>query len=297
MKQTRSNLTLKFKGKTFSIDGVAIMGVLNITPDSFSDGGKYFENIKKAVDRTRQMLKEGADIIDVGGESTRPGARPVSAETESERIIPVISALRKKLGKQFIISVDTYKSEVARAALDAGADMVNDVSALTMDPEIASVLAEKGCPVILNHMLGTPRTMQEGEIKYNDVIEDIVSALKKQIHFAKEKGIKEDQIIIDPGFGFGKRLEHNIEILNRLEELTYLGFPVAIGVSRKSSLGETLKEKLQLDTLPLPDERLEASLAATAIAVLNGVNIIRTHDVAETKRFVVVIEKFVSAKN
>ncbi len=269
---------------------VLLMGVLNITPDSFSDGGIYFANVDAAVSRAKEMLAEGADIIDIGGESTRPGAQAVEAAQEMERVIPVITALRKSLGDGFPISIDTYKSPVAQAALEAGATMVNSVGGLQFDPVLADVVASFDCPLIIYHIKGTPRTMQQGEIVYKDVVADITKFFEEQIALGMKKGIKRDQFILDPGIGFGKTVAQNVEIIKRLSEFHKLDLPLLIGVSRKSHLGLLLKEKLHLSEVPSPNERLEAALAETAIAVYNGASIVRTHDVAATKKCVLTVE-------
>ncbi len=266
-----------------------IMGILNVTPDSFSDGGQYFKSVDKAVIRIREMLEQGADIVDIGGESTRPGAKEVSEEDELGRVIPVIKVARKKFGDKLLISIDTYKSGVARRALEEGADMVNGVGGFRFDKKMAGVIAEYGCPVIMYHIKGVPRTMQKSEIVYKDVIGDIMGFFNEQITYGLSRGIKRERFIIDPGIGFGKTVGQNLEIIKRLKEFKELGLPVLIGVSRKSHLGILLKEKLNLSEIPGPGDRLEASLAETAIAVLNGASIIRTHDIAP--RFIHPIHK------
>ncbi len=267
-----------------------IMGILNVTPDSFYDGGTYYGNTKRAVERIRHMFEQGADIIDIGGESTRPGAREVSEREEIQRIIPVIESARKKIGYDFPISIDTYKSEVAKTALEKGANMVNSVGGFRFDEHLADVVAAYGCPVVIYHIKGIPRTMQKGETVYNDVIGDIEDFFKEQIALGMKKGIKRERFIIDPGIGFGKTIGQNLEIIKRLKEFRELGLPILIGVSRKSHLGLLLKEKLNVTEIPGPTERLEASLAETAVAVLHGARIIRAHDVLETKKFLVVID-------
>jgi dihydropteroate synthase len=248
------------------------MGILNVTPDSFSDGGKYF-NLKDAVKQAVRMAEEGADIIDVGGESTRPGAEPVPIKEELGRVIPVIKELVKEL--DLPISIDTYKSEVAKKALDQGANMINDISALRFDPDMRKVASEYDVPVVLMHIKGTPRNMQKNPF-YTDVIQEISDYLNESIEIARKAGIAEDKIIIDPGIGFGKRVKDNLDILKNLRELTYLGKPILIGISRKSFIGKLLD-------LPLA-QRLEGSLSASVLAIANGANILRVHDVKENKR-------------
>ncbi len=253
-------------------DRVLVMGILNTTPDSFYDGGKY-TSVDAAVARARKLIAEGADIIDVGGESSRPGAAPVPAEVELSRVVPVIEQIRGE--SDVAISVDTTKSVVARAALAAGADIVNDISALRFDPEMASVIADTGAYVVLMHMQGTPRTMQENPT-YTDPVAEIKTFLANRIAAAIHAGIDEARIILDPGIGFGKRLKHNLAILRRISEFKELGVPILIGLSRKSFLGEILG-------VPTED-RLIGTVAANAVAIRNGADIIRVHDVKEGKQ-------------
>jgi dihydropteroate synthase len=267
-----------------------VMGVLNVTPDSFSDGGLYFDDVAKAVARVEQMIEEGADIIDIGGESTRPGSASISPEEELKRIIPIIGAVSSKFGDKIMLSIDTYKSSVAREALQAGAGMINSLGGFTFDNTLADVVAESGCPMVIYHIQGEPRTMQAGSIFYSDVIDDIAVFFQKEIYFGLSKGMKREQFILDPGIGFGKTLEHNLEIIKRLHEFQRLDLPVLIGVSRKSHLGKLLQEKLGLPQMPGASERLEASLAETAVAVLNGASIVRTHDVLPTVKFLTVLD-------
>ncbi|RMA93172.1 dihydropteroate synthase [Hydrogenothermus marinus] len=285
----KKHFKINYKGKFLNLGTkTIIMGILNITPDSFSDGGIYYKNIEKAVERASQMLEEGADIIDIGGESTRPGATPVPVEEELERVLPIIQAIRKELGNKFFISIDTYKSKVAEEALKAGADIVNDISAMSFDKNMANVVSKFDCPVILNHIKGTPQNMQK-DIYYDDVIDDIVLFLSEHINYGIKKGIKKDRFIIDPGIGFGKKVEHNVEIIKRLEELKILGFPILIGISRKSFIGSILKNLLGKSEYP-PKERLNGTLAATAYAVIKGAHIVRTHDVKETAEFLTILD-------
>jgi dihydropteroate synthase len=247
------------------------MGVVNVTPDSFSDGGLWLDH-DDAVAHGRELVAEGAVILDVGGESTRPGADPVDADEELRRVLPVIERLRDT-GAQ--LSIDTMKASVARAALQAGATLVNDVSALRVDPELAGVCAEAGCDVCLMHMLGDPRTMQR-DPRYDDVVSDVKRFLEERLAFAVGAGIAEERILLDPGIGFGKTARHNLELIARLDQLTVLGRPVLVGISRKSFLAGP-------EGAP-PQERLEAGLAAAAVAVFLGARIVRTHDVAATRR-------------
>lgn len=250
-----------------------LMGIVNVTPDSFYDGGKRFDSAKAVADAL-EMVDSGAEILDVGGESTRPGAEPVPLEEELRRVLPVVRELRKN--SNVSISIDTYKEAVARAALDAGADIVNDISALRFDPEMAALVARENVPLILMHMQGVPRTMQV-EPHYQDVVQEVQDFLAERIHCAKEAGIAKRQIIVDPGIGFGKTLAHNLALLKDLGSLNSLGQPLLVGVSRKAFIGKILN-------LAGPEERLEGSLAAAVAAALNGANIIRAHDVSETHR-------------
>jgi dihydropteroate synthase len=248
-----------------------IMGILNVTPDSFSDGGEWFD-YDEAVDHARALVAEGADILDVGGESTRPGADPVSIAEELRRVIPVITAARET-GAQ--ISIDTMKLEVATAAVDAGATYVNDVTAFRHEPELAAFVAERGCDCCLMHMLGEPRTMQD-DPRYDDVVDDIRAFLEERAAFAIGEGVARERIMVDPGIGFGKTLEHNLELLRRLDEIVALGFPVVIGTSRKSFLG-------RLTGREDPHDRVAATLATTVLALERGASVFRVHDVAPTR--------------
>ena len=247
-----------------------IMGIVNVTPDSFFDGGRRLDP-DKAIADAMAMVASGADIIDIGGESTRPGARPVSEEEELARVLPVVRGLRRE--SYVPVSIDTYKSKVARAALDAGADIVNDISALRFDPAMVSLLAAEKVPVVLMHMQGTPRTMQQ-EPHYGDVVREVRDFLAAQLYEAMDAGIAPDTIILDPGIGFGKTIAHNLELLRGLPVLAALGQPLLVGASRKAFIGKLLNLA--------PDERLEGSLAAAVAAALAGANILRVHDVAET---------------
>jgi len=253
-------------------DRVLVMGVLNVTPDSFYDGGRYALPTA-AVQQGLQMDADGADIIDIGGESSRPGARPIPVQEEIDRVIPVIEGIKKR--SDVLISVDTTKGEVAAEAISAGATMVNDISALRADPEMTTIVAESGASVVLMHMLGTPATMQRSPA-YGDVVEEVRSFLAERIRYAEGAGIPRDRIVIDPGIGFGKLLYHNIAILRSLNRFTDLGAPLLIGASRKSFLGEILD-------LPA-EERLEGTIAVNAIAIMNGADIIRVHDAKEGRR-------------
>lgn len=266
-----------------------LMGVLNVTPDSFSDGGKYFDDVAKSIERAVEMVEQGADIIDVGGESTRPGSESISEMEEIRRVVPVISEIRKKL-PNVLISVDTNKAKVAEEALESGASMVNSLGGFTFDRNLAEVIAKYQCFVVLYHIKGDPKTMQKGEIRYADVVEEIKRFFEKQIELGISNGIFKEKFVIDPGIGFGKSLDHNLEIIQRIGEFRNLNLPIAVGVSRKSHLGKLLQQELSLMEAPRELERLEASLAETAVAVLRGTKIVRTHDVRETKKFLAVLD-------
>lgn len=267
-----------------------IMGILNVTPDSFSDGGLY-ETPELALAKTETMLREGADIIDIGGESTRPGALAVSVAEETLRVIPVILAIRRKFGDKILISIDTNKSEVAHAALKAGANIVNSLGGFLFDPMMANVIAKAQCPIIIYHIKGEPRTMQKGTIKYKNIIGDINTFFKQQIATGIKAGIKREQFILDPGIGFGKSVEHNLAIVKNFKAFAKWKLPLLIGASRKSHLARVLQDTLDLPKLPEPDERIEAGLAEVAIAVLGGATIVRTHDVFATKKFLTLLDK------
>ena len=262
----------------------AVMGILNVTPDSFSDGGRY-PDVESAVARGVEMAGQGASIVDVGGESTRPGAAAVSAAEELDRVLPVIRGLRQRTPVP--ISIDTYKAEVARGALEAGADMVNDISALRFDPDMAGLLARKEVPVVLMHMQGRPRTMQLAP-RYGDVVREVAAFLRERVDHAVRSGIAAHRIVVDPGIGFGKDLHHNLALLRRLRALGELGRPVLVGLSRKSFLGRLRAPAGQPEAGPAG--RLEESLAGAVAAVLAGARIVRVHDVMETCRAVRVAD-------
>ncbi len=258
-----------------------IMGVLNVTPDSFSDGGMYFDK-EYAVARALKMQEQGADIIDIGGESMRPGARTVPAKEECRRVIPVIKELARKI--KVPISVDTTKSEDAREALDAGASMVNDVSGLRKDRGIAKLVSRRKAAIVLMHMKGTPATMQDDPV-YKDLIGEICSSLRESIETAKAAGIGDDSIVIDPGIGFGKTVEHNLAILRRLREFRSLGCPVMVGPSRKRFIGRIAGAR--------EDERQFGTAASVALSVQNGADIVRVHDVKQMKQALQVTEAII----
>lgn len=266
--------------KSFSFDKPYLMGILNVTPDSFSDGGKYFSEYL-AVAHAIEMIDDGVDIIDVGGESSRPGSEPVSAEEEMNRVIPVIKKILDKRSDA-IISVDTYKSSVAKTALESGAKIINDISGFSFDPEIADVCSHYNAAAVLMHIKGTPKTMQLNPV-YDEIISEIYDFLKKQIDYARSRGV--NKIIIDPGIGFGKTVEDNFTILKRLKDFKPLGCPILIGVSRKSFIGKTLN--LEVEQRDLPTAALEA------IAILNSARIIRTHNVKNGKQIIKLLSEII----
>src|SRR5215475_6928956 len=255
-----------------------LMGIINVTPDSFYDGGKRLDP-DRAVADGMSMVEAGADILDIGGESTRPGAGVVSMEEELRRVLPVIRGLRRNV--KVPISIDTYKAPVARAALMEGADIVNDISALRFDSQMGLLVAAEKVPVVLMHMQGTPQTMQ-AEPHYKDVLREVQDFLAAQVRFAIEVGVDRENIIIDPGIGFGKTLEHNLTLLRGLPALASIGQPLLVGASRKTFIGKILGVE--------PDERLEGSLAAAIAAVFGGAHILRVHDVNETRKAIRVAD-------
>jgi dihydropteroate synthase len=251
-----------------------LMGVLNVTPDSFSDGGKFLDP-QSAIERALEMERAGADLLDIGGESTRPGSTGTATETELARILPVLEGLRGAL--KIPIAVDTRKSQVAEAAISAGAQMINDISGLRVDPRIAEVAYRRGVPLILMHMRGEPATMQKGPFA-RDVMKDVVQGLRASIRRARAAGVRKSQIIIDPGIGFGKSFEQNYELLRKLPELAKLGYPLLVGTSRKGFLGATLARNGK--PAP-PEERLWGTAATVTASILGGAHMVRVHDVAE----------------
>jgi dihydropteroate synthase len=267
MKIAWMSFRLDFSAKTH------VMGILNVTPDSFSDGGVHFGG-SKAVDHALKMVEDGADIIDIGGESTRPGSNPLPVEEELSRIMPVIGALAKNISVP--ISVDTCKSEVAAKALDAGASIVNDISGMRLDPDMPKVVAKYGVPVVLMHIRGNPKSMQENPL-YDALIPEIIEYLETSIGIALDSGVREEMIIVDPGIGFGKTYDHNLAILNHLEAFAALGKPLLVGPSRKAFIGKIL------GGAP-PAQRMEGTAAAVAISIMKGAHIVRVHDVKEMVR-------------
>lgn len=264
-------------GKSLDLSAARIMGILNVTPDSFSDGGQFYA-LDNAIAQARKMVKDGADILDIGGESTRPGAEIVPVQQEIDRVVPVIEAISAEI--DIPISIDTHKPEVMRAAIAAGAGLINDINALCTEGALQAAV-ELDVPVCLMHMQGTPQTMQS-DPQYDDVVSEVKAFLLERIEACKQAGMSDDKIMLDPGFGFGKRARHNLRLMKHLSKLTALPYPVLVGVSRKSIIGEMLKVSV--------DERLAGSLALASIAVWQGAKLIRTHDVTATAQAVKLCE-------
>ena len=261
-----------------------IMGIINVTPDSFSDGGKY-ANVEAAVMRAKQMVADGADIIDIGGESSRPGAEPITANEECRRVIPVVQAVAEQF--QIPISVDTYKAKVAREALSAGACVINDITALHGDPNMCQIIADAQAGVILMHMQGVPATMQKAPT-YQNVVTEVHAWLTEVASQAVDRGIDSSRIMIDPGIGFGKTFDHNLEILRHLMQFRGIGYPMLVGVSRKKFIGRILD-------LPV-HQREEGTAATVAWSIINGANVVRVHDVAKMKQVAQVIDTICRTK-
>ncbi len=262
------------------------MGILNVTPDSFSDGGRFF-TYEEAVARGEKLVEDGADILDIGGESTRPFSDGITEEEETRRVVPIIEKLAKRVNVP--VSIDTTKSGVARRALDAGASIINDIGALRLDPALADLAAERGVPVILMHMKGLPGNMQANP-RYDDLFGEIKSFLAERIEFAVGKGIDRAKIVVDPGIGFGKNLEHNLRLINNLSEFRELNAPILVGPSRKAFIRRILKARFGKEFSPEDPEVERGTQAAVAASILNGAHIVRVHDVARTIPTVEIIE-------
>ena len=279
----KDELRFAFKSQVYDLSArTHVMGVLNVTPDSFSDGGRFFD-LERAVERGVEVAEQGADFLDVGGESTRPGSDPLSEDEEIRRVVPVIERLSREV--KIPLSTDTYKSTVARAALSAGACIVNDISGMTYDPAMIETVYDSEATVVLMHMLGKPKTMQLKPV-YSDVVREVFEFLERQSSKARDRGIS--QIIVDPGLGFGKELHHNFELMKRLSTFAELGYPILVGPSRKSFIGKILD-------LPV-DQRLEGTAAAVTACILRGAHIVRVHDVKEMKRVAMVADAFKSTE-
>jgi dihydropteroate synthase len=276
---SKTHYSIRCRKQTFTLGKKALlMGVLNVTPDSFSDGGLFFDK-EKAISHGLRMAEEGADIIDIGGESTRPGSKPLELEEELRRVIPVIESIAKEVDVP--ISIDTYKSAVAQRAIGAGAEIINDISGLHFDPSLAQVAAKEDLPLVLMHIRGIPETMQKN-VHYDSLLSEILQSLKESIQRAESAGLDPGQIIVDPGIGFGKTLEDNLLIIKNLFEFRMLGKPILLGTSRKTFIGKILKAQVT--------DRLEGTLSSIAIGVLNGAHIIRSHDVLQAKKVIAVAD-------
>ena len=276
---SRAYYTIRCRKRTFTLGKqTLLMGVLNVTPDSFSDGGIFFDK-EKAIARGLKMVEEGADFIDIGGESTRPGSKPLGLDEELRRVIPVIEFLAKEMDVP--ISIDTYKSAVAKKAIDAGAQIINDISGLHLDPSLSQVAAKEDVPLVLMHIRGNPETMQKN-IHYESLFSEIIQYLKDSIQRAESAGVDPEQIIIDPGIGFGKTVEDNLLILKNLQEFKILGKSLLLGTSRKNFIGKILNANVT--------ERLEGTLSSIVVGVLNGAHIIRCHDVLQAKRAIAIAD-------
>ncbi|HET7272387.1 MAG TPA: dihydropteroate synthase [Rubrobacter sp.] len=277
---SRTNAARNVPGAGATGPGPVLVGILNVTPDSFSDGGDFLDP-EHAANHAATMLDEGAGIIDVGGESTRPGSDPVPQEEEVRRVIPVIERILA-VNPQAVISIDTYRAETAKAALEAGACVINDVTALHGDPRMASVVAEAGCPIVLMHMQGEPKTMQE-EPSYEDVVREVREFLARRAEFAILAGVRPENVIVDPGIGFGKNLEHNLALLRDLDVIVDLGFPVLVGASRKRFIG-------MITGVDEASERVFGTVATTVLAYEKGARYFRVHDVRANRDALAIAE-------
>ncbi|MEG2893787.1 MAG: dihydropteroate synthase [Clostridium sp.] len=277
----RKSVTLK-GGKVYNFDNMKIMGILNATPNSFFEGSRV-SSLDVAVERALQMIEDGADILDIGGESTRPGSEPVDVDEEISRVVPLIEGIRK-VNKDILISIDTYRSKTAEAAIIAGADIVNDISGLTFDDNMADVVVKYDVPIFIMHIKGTPKNMQVNP-QYDDVVGEMCQFFSERIEYALSKGISRDKIMLDPGIGFGKNYQHNIDIIKNLEVFYKFDMPVLLAVSRKTMIGKAL------GNLPT-EERLEGTMAITCYAADRGIEMIRVHDVKENYRAARMIEVF-----
>jgi dihydropteroate synthase len=276
---SRAHYTIRCRKRTFTLGKrTLLMGVLNVTPDSFSDGGLFFDK-KTAIAHGLKMVEEGADFIDIGGESTRPGSKPLGLDEELRRVIPVIESLAKEADAP--ISIDTYKSAVAKKAIEAGAQIINDISGLNLDPSLSQVAAKEDVPLVLMHIRGNPETMQK-KIHYDSLFSEIIQYLRNSIQRAESAGVDPEQIIIDPGIGFGKTVEDNLLILKNLQEFKILGKPLLLGTSRKSFIGKILNADVT--------GRLEGTLSSIVVGALNGAHIIRCHDVLQAKRAIAITD-------
>jgi len=279
----RKQFELRCRGGELRLgERTLVMGVLNVTPDSFSDGGCFFDS-SRAIDYGLRMAEQGADIIDVGGESSRPGSDAVSLDEELRRVLPVIEGLTSRL--EIPISVDTYKAQVAERAVEAGAQMINDISGLRFDPQMSAVAARYDTPLIIMHIKGSPKTMQQAP-HYDDLMGEIIAYLREGIERAEQAGVDPHQVVVDPGIGFGKRIQDNLVILNRLDELTVLERPILIGTSRKSFIGAVLDQEA--------DQRVIGTLATVAVSALKGAHIVRVHDVPPIRQTIDMVDAIIN---
>lgn len=267
-------------GRRYNFDKMKVMGILNATPDSFFSGSRV-QDVNLALNKALKMIEDGADILDIGGESTRPGSEPVGVDEEIKRVVPIIEAIRKE-NKDILISIDTYRAETAKMAIEAGADIINDISAMTFDAHMVKVIKKYNVPVVLMHIKGTPKNMQQNP-HYDNVLKEVKDYFIERIEYAKENGVGSDKIILDPGIGFGKTYEHNMELIKNIDYFDDLNLPVLLAVSRKSSIG------IALGNVP-PEERLEGTIAVTCYASMKNVDIVRVHDVLENKRALMMME-------
>lgn len=280
---TRKRFELRCRGGDLQLgERTLVMGVLNVTPDSFSDGGRFFEPAK-AIEHGLLMAKQGADIIDVGGESSRPGADAISLDEELRRVMPVIAGLASRL--EIPVAVDTYKAQVAERAIEAGAQIINDISGLSFDPQMPAVAVRFDTPLIIMHIKGNPRTMQQAP-HYTDVMGEIIASMRAGLERAEQQGVDPHQVIVDPGIGFGKRVQDNLSILNRLDELAVLERPILIGTSRKSFIGVVLDREV--------DERMIGTLATVAVSILRGAHIVRVHDVPAIRETAAMVDAIIN---
>src|SRR5712692_7459564 len=288
---SRKKFTLKLRSQTLILGKrTLVMGVLNVTPDSFSDGGEFL-SAERAIERALKMERDGADLLDIGGESTRPGSLGTAAEEELARVLPVLNGLRGRV--KIPLSVDTQKPEVAEAAVAAGAEMINEISGLRSDPQLGEVAARHGVPIILMHMRGKPRDMQKGPFA-RDVLRDVTQGLRQSIGRARKAGVRKSQIILDPGIGFGKSISQNHDLMQKLPELAKWGFPIVVGTSRKGFLGATLAR----DGKPAPpEERIWGTAATVTASILGGAHIVRVHDVAEMVQVAGVADCLLDRRN
>ena len=271
-------MNIKIRGNLFDLSTPKVMGILNLTPDSFYDGGK-FKKIKKIQNHVSKMIEDGMDILDIGGYSSKPGAKIISSKIEISRILPTLIFLKKTFPK-LIISIDTFRSDVAKTCLDEGADIINDISSSELDEKMIKIISDFNCPYIMMHMRGNPQNMQKSP-EYKDVVIELINYLAKKVKFARDNGIVD--LVIDPGFGFGKTIQHNYQLLNNLDKFKILDTPILVGFSRKSMIHKTLKTS--------SENSLNGTTCLNSIALMKGANILRVHDVKQAKECIILYEK------